>query len=634
MRDLFPYTFREGQKELVEFIHREAPGGEVCVNAATGFGKTPVILAALLPYTLEDEAKVIWAVRTGTETDRPIEELKEICRKKRIKLFGLSYRGKRDMCLLARETGRELDYQDVSFLCRVKGDKCKYRQNLEDFDTSGLAKGPLLYSEILEACREFEICPYFTQRALLPHADVVSLSYNYIIDAKMAWSIRRAVPFEDSFLVVDEAHNLQHACSNLFSDRITLGTAERAVNEAKELESKRASNVGKLAKRIKEKLSGSLESVGREEEEFDASDFFISLAGSKRRLQALAEELKIMRECGMVVRRRLLEQGKTPRSSLFHLADFCLASLDYLGTRGIAFLVRREKKNLILERQDMRAAEVLAERWNKFVGCVFCSGTLTPVKAFAETVGLELPSSKCIRSSFPQENLLSLITRGLTTKGEVLSKQMAKRYLKAIASFAKALKTNVAVFSASYRIQRGLLGIGLEETARELGMKFFLEVEGMSGDESRKVLDGFKACAQSKEPGFLCATATGRFAEGADFPGRELQGIFLVGIPFERITVRTKLYIDYYKELYGREKGTYYAYVVPALRRACQALGRALRSEEDKGAFVCGDERYAEKRFFRLLPDFIQAGARVVGPREAERELSSWGRKNLRRPMR
>jgi DNA excision repair protein ERCC-2 len=631
MKNFFPYPFREGQRELVRFIQKEVWNGSVCVSAATGFGKTPVILASLLPYVEERGARIIWAVRTGNETDRPIEELKVIDRRKRGSFFGLSYRGKRDMCLLARKVGEEMDHEDVSFLCRAMADECSYRQNFEGFEPEELARTPLLYSEILGTCEEMGVCPYLAQRELLQHADVVSLSYNYIIDEKTAWSIRREVPFRRSFLVVDEAHNLQHACSNLFSDRITTGTVVNALKEADELGMRGVEGVKKLLLAMKAELDRVLLEMGEEEAEFDADGFFSSLMGSRGDLEGLTEKFSDMRDYGTKVRRKQLRLGRRPRSSLFHLANFCLLSVENLGVRGVAFLSRREGRNLVVERWDMRAAEVLRDRWGEFLGCIFCSGTLTPVKAFAETVGLQSYSGKHIPSNFPQQNILSLVTKDLTTKGESLNREMAEKYVGAIGDFAKSLKTNVAVFSASYRIQDGLLRAGLRETVEDMGMRFFRETQGMSGDAGRKVLDDFKACAGTEEPGFLCATATGRFAEGADFPGEELEGIFLVGIPFERMSARTKLYLNYYKDLYGEKKGSYYAYVVPALRRASQSLGRALRSKEDKAAFVCGDERYAERRFLRLLPDFVQANAEVVGRAQMCRRLRSWASRNIYR---
>ncbi|HDM92686.1 MAG TPA: hypothetical protein ENG69_04775 [Candidatus Korarchaeota archaeon] len=123
MADLryFPYTPRKHQVELVEFIQSNLDrGANICIHAPTGFGKTPAVLAALLPEIEESGLRIIWAVRTGNETDRPIEELREISRNVD-GFFGLSFRGKRDMCLLARERGIR-DYKAVENLCRLKRD--------------------------------------------------------------------------------------------------------------------------------------------------------------------------------------------------------------------------------------------------------------------------------------------------------------------------------------------------------------------------------------------------------------------------------------------------------------------------------------------------------------------------------
>ena len=103
--------------------------------------------------------------------------------------------------------------------------------------------------------------------------------------------------------------------------------------------------------------------------------------------------------------------------------------------------------------------------------------------------------------------------------------------------------------------------------------------------------------------GVFCATMTGRYAEGADFPGKELEGIFLVGVPFDKLTIKTKLYIEYYQKIHGKEKGTFYAYILPATKRA-------LRSKEDNALFILGDKRYIN--FIRYLPDFIQKNLKII----------------------
>jgi DNA excision repair protein ERCC-2 len=138
----------------------------------------------------------------------------------------------------------------------------------------------------------------------------------------------------------------------------------------------------------------------------------------------------------------------------------------------------------------------------------------------------------------------------------------------------------------------------------------YIEEKGMSGDKSRAIIEAFKRSSEDARKGVLVATAGGRFSEGADFPGRQLVGVFLVGIPFDKINAKTKLYIEFYKKKYGLEKGELYSYVIPAIRRASQALGRALRSSEDRAVFVLGDRRY--RNFLSLLPRFVRMNYKRV----------------------
>ncbi len=604
--DLFPYTYRKNQKEMLENIHDEIWDSSICVHAATGFGKTPVILAGLLPYT--PDYKILWSVRTGNETDRPIEELKTINRETGSDFFGLSYRGKRDMCLLAKERdmGGNPSYSDVSFLCKDQGKGCPYRQNLEDINPDRLTENPLLYSEILNASRNLEVCPYYLQRELLPSADVISLSYNYVIDENLSWVIKKKVPFQKCFLVVDEAHNLQKVASGLNSDQTTLRTLARSISELERIEEEKSEELIKLVNLIRDEMEDLGENIF-DEDEMDMDEF---LADLLERGDMDPFEFRLaceqMLTYGTQIRRKQLEEGKKPRSSLHHLGRFWLSVLDNLDIDGVAFLAKRERDTLVFEMWDMRSAEILRERWKEFQGCAFCSGTLKPIKAFATTAGLDKVKSISIGSFYDSRKVVSFIPSGLTTKGKELADDMAQRYVDSLSKFSEVIDSNVAVFSSSYRIQRRLLEAGLRDRIEEQGRKFYREKQGMDGSLARRMLDDFKRETENGGKGFLCATAMGRFAEGADFPGEELEGIFLAGIPFDRMSVRTEIYLDYYKETYGERKGMYYGYIVPALRRASQALGRVLRSENDRGIFVCGDERYGDRRFFRLLPDFIK----------------------------
>jgi DNA excision repair protein ERCC-2 len=326
---------------------------------------------------------------------------------------------------------------------------------------------------------------------------------------------------------------------------------------------------------------------------------------------------KVVEKCGMIwdskIGEKLLEYGikvrlarirenKAPRSSLYRLGEFLSQAYEMRNIDGVKIIATLKENNISFEIFDMRSSEIYSNIWDKFYRVVLCSGTLGSIKSFAEIIGLENYVGKKEEFKIKKENFLTLLTNNLSTKGEELSKEEALKYIESIDSFVSSLNENIAIFSASYRIQETLIENGLIEVLRKNSRRVFIETQDMAGDKAKKLLEDFKSQAYKDVKGVLVASATGKFAEGADFPGKELVGIFLVGIPFDRLTAKTHLLINYYVKMYGRKKGIFYSYILPAIRRASHALGRAVRSPDDKAIFVLGDKRY--KRFLKFLPKF------------------------------
>ncbi|MGC8911710.1 MAG: helicase C-terminal domain-containing protein [Nitrososphaeria archaeon] len=602
---IFPYKFREYQKEFLDFIISNVDKKNLVLNAVTGFGKTSLILSALLPKAVEEGRKIIWIVRTGNEIDRPIEELKKIVEKNGVNIFGFSFRGKKDMCLLIKDIGirGKIDYEDAKYICDVHKSDCIYYKNLPE-KVFYQFKEPKLYSQILSECKSLGVCPYYFQLKILSQATVVSLSYNYILNESIRWIVDYGLRLRKSFLVVDEAHNLQNVCMSLNSDQVSETSIERALKEARTFYPKG----GEVIDFLKYFLS-ILRLEGRrigEDKEFDFKKF-VQDFGYER----LLDLIKRIHRLGSMVRMDRFRKNRVPRSSLYHLSEFLKKSVENMNVDGVAFILTKDKKAKVkLEMIDMRVSEFLSKVWSISYRSIFCSGTLNPIDDFAKVIGLENYVGQSFPSIFSEKNAYTLITTYLTTKGEELEEDMARSYLNSIHAFIKNVNENVAIYASSYRILETLLKVGLEKIVSENGRRLFLEQEGMSGKKGRELLDGFKKCAKSERKGVLCATAFGRFAEGVDFPGKELEGIFLVGIPFERLNIKTKLYIKYFQKVYGKREGKYYAYILPALKRASQALGRALRSKEDRALFVLGDRRY--KRYLNLLPDFVTKNYKLV----------------------
>jgi DNA excision repair protein ERCC-2 len=593
----FPYKPREHQEEVMEAIRSAVRRGEnFCLHAPTGFGKTPVVLSALLSEL--NGGKIIWAVRTGNETDRPIEELKVINRKSEV--FGFSFRGKKDMCLLARRMNIS-SYEGVSNLCRLRRESCPYFRNLKKLDYFQI-EGPMVFSEILKAAESIQVCPYFLQMMLLEEASLISLSYNYIL-SPLGWAIRHKVSFRRSFLVVDEAHNIDRVAMELNSKSISLTSLERAIKEDERYDPR--DSLG-----LRRKLASMRDFIRRvavgEDGTFDLNEMLSST-------DLGPDDLKKFHELVDIVYSDQVKRGKEPRSYLNSVAEFLIAALEKSGEEGVAYLYSVEDEPS-LEVWDMRVRGFLSTIWKDFRSVIFMSGTLEPIDAFSDVVGIDNFSRMSVPSIADPERVSTVIVRGVSTRGEELSDEMLKRYLKVVERFL-SIPGNLAIFTASYRIQGEVIS-GIIELAKEAGKLTYSEDRNMSGDEASRILREFKDLPRQGKEGLLIAPAGGRFAEGADFPGEELEGIMLLGIPFDRLTTKTRVMIEYYERIYGRRRGRYLSYVVPALRKASQALGRAVRSHEDEAIFLLADERYLNRTYFSLLPDFVRWNVRVFNWRE------------------
>lgn len=583
--------FRSGQeriaKELIDSLEEKR---YIMLQAPAGYGKTLMVLYSLFEF-MRERFRVLWAVRTGNVTDRPIEELIRF-EKAGTALPAISLRGKRDMCLLAKRS-KAKSYEGVEILCKLKRKECPYYLSLEGFNFK--PEGPMTFSSIYSLAKRNGICPYYLQHKVLPKVKLLSLSYNYVFTGA-TWSIRRTFPFSKSVLVIDEAHNLQRLAYDLNSDYISNLSLSRCAKEAQKL--------GVDIDDVVEELRRAIRKIERRmtfnETTFKPSELVKEVGLNER-------DLFRMLKMGERVQRLRAEEGREPRSSLHHLARFFLHSLEREGEEGVAFLAIREGRKIRLEMRDMRASEYVSDVWPQFYKIIFMSGTLRPVDAFSETMGIDDYSYIEGDWRYDYSKIRSIIVRGVTTKGEDLDEEMRERYLSLVGSLLKVMSGNTAIFTSSYRILEKLRS-GIVDMAEDIGVKVFVEEQGMSGRKAKSILEEFRTLSK----GLLLASCTGRFAEGVDFPGKALLATMLIGIPFDKPSLSTKLFISYYKKVYG-PKGRFYAYVLPAFRRISQALGRVIRSEGEGGIFILADRRFSSGSNFRLLPKYIRRAARSVG---------------------
>jgi DNA excision repair protein ERCC-2 len=214
------------------------------------------------------------------------------------------------------------------------------------------------------------------------------------------------------------------------------------------------------------------------------------------------------------------------------------------------------------------------------------SGTLAPLPEYRDSLGLgEETALLEVPSYFPPEHRLVLYDPSVTTRYEELRADPTSigRLADRLSEVIESLPVKTAVFFPSFELMDRVLAAGL---AGALPANAVVESRRVPIGDLWRSIEGFK-----KEPGggVLLGVTGGRIAEGVDFPDDELEAVVLVGIPYPRPSAKREALRTYLDATVGH--GWEYAVEAPAQRAIVQALGRMIRSENDRGIGVILDRR-------------------------------------------
>ncbi|NJD99816.1 DNA repair helicase [Thermococcus sp. LS1] len=620
MSEYFPYeSLRPHQREFIELVDEAVKNGEnAIIEAPTGFGKTVSVLAGILPYAIEMGYKVLYLARTHRQMDRVIEELKAINRKTPVS--GVELRSRKDLCLHSYLTQFTTDAYNAMVVCKnlKKLGKCPFYENEKkkktEFDelVKFFLQEPSHPMEILDYAQTLELCPYDLTRRIAEKANVIVASYLYLLSPTIRENFLSSldIDYSDLIVVFDEAHNLPDQAISALSDRLSIHTVNRAIKEADEYREHEIANFlsifGKgLEMLYEEKLrERDVHEVPIQPELVFAHVMDILNLDGRYLVKTLNEMVAV----GDSIREDRIEKGKPPRSYIGRVGEFLLFWLSLIGREDYLFLMSRDK-GLSLELVALDPSKALSFVKN-VQSAIFMSGTLTPLEAFRDVMGIENAKLKKFPRMVKRENAQVLVAKDVSTRGEERSMEVYKRMVDYIVEAVKLIPKNVGVFTASYEVLQGLLSANLEVRLEETGKAIFIEKQGATSQENDLLVAKFKAHARGKGA-VLLGVMGGRNSEGQDYSGDEMNGVILVGIPYARPTPRVQAQIRYFERKFPG-KGRYYGYYLPAHRKLVQAAGRVHRSAEEKGSIIVLDYRLLWKGIKKDLPDWMRETMRPV----------------------
>ncbi|MBE6670092.1 MAG: ATP-dependent DNA helicase, partial [Ruminococcaceae bacterium] len=136
-------------------------------------------------------------------------------------------------------------------------------------------------------------------------------------------------------------------------------------------------------------------------------------------------------------------------------------------------------------------------------------------------------------------------------------------------------------------------------TAKYPSVSTIVQKKDMSYSQRREFIEFFADDRCVLRVGF-CVLG-GSFSEGIDLPGDRLIGTVIFGVGLPGISNEQNIIKEYY-DFKGCD-GYDFAYTYPGFNNVLQAAGRVIRSENDKGIIIFADERYAEEKYKRMMPE-------------------------------
>lgn len=554
----FPFsTLRPGQAELMEQVNRVfSTGGRLYAEAPTGIGKTMAVLFPALQALGRGEMETLMIATCRNTGKNVFEDAFARLREGGGRFRALTLVAKDRIC---KQTGSPCDCGTCPL---AKGFYDRLEQGLEALR----AEADWSQAGWMPVAKSYRLCPYAFQMHAVREADILLGDINFALDpgARLA-ALLESEPGQVG-LIIDEAHHVPERARSMYSATLPLAELTRTLRWLPPELRSLAAVLRRPARAAK------------------------ALEMSERDGVLLTEAPP--REVGEACRqaRDAIEQSLTahrpaagdPRPELLRTLQTFWMSVERHQNAHATFW---EKGTLVHFCRDPSGA--LRRDLQNMRATVLFSATLQPMESFRRLTGSEpgtdreliLPSPfDPARFRIEREYTLPVVWR---SRGPEMFDKLANR----IRQFLEANPGKTLVYLPSYRV---LDAVRERLPPEDLWMGPVLaQPRGLQEEDAKSFLAPFR-----HQPGPLTALTVlgGVLNEGIDLPGPALSSVVIVGIGLPRVEPARELLRAWHQE--RGEDGFAIAYSLPGLCRVRQALGRVIRSSEDRGQALIIDPRF------------------------------------------
>ncbi len=576
---VFPFAYREGQKELASSVYRTLlRKKKLFIQAPTGVGKTISTVFPAVKAVGEGLGEKIFYLTAKTITRtvawQAFETLREQCL--RMKVIVLTAKDKICFC---EETN-------------CNPDACPYAKGhydrVNDAVYELITTSDELNREILEEqAKKWRVCPHEMSLDVSEWADAIICDYNYVFDpnAHLRRFFGEGNKGEYLFLI-DEAHNLVERGRKMYSAEIYKEDFLK-IKKLVKLRDER------LTERLKD-CNSQLLALKRDCEGYQVLN---SVSHVYLKLMSLMTELeRFLEECREEeIRKEVLELYFTVRRFLnIH---------DGLDENYLIYSELEDTGRFKVCLFCVNPANCLKEYLDKGNSTVFFSATLLPIHYYRQLLSTTKEDYAIYaQSPFEPKNRLLLLGMDVSTKYTRRSRQMYRRYARYLLQVAYAKAGNYMAFFPSYQfmeeVYEEFLELLKEEGKEAQEIEYVMQSRHMSEEAREIFLENFGEAHPNSFLGF-CVMG-GIFSEGIDLAQDKLIGAVIVGTGLPQVCRERELLKSYFDGLGYR--GFDYAYLYPGMNKVLQSAGRVIRTDEDRGVILLLDERFSDGRYQETFP--------------------------------
>ncbi len=566
----FPFSYREGQKELVTGVYKTIlRKKKLFIEAPTGVGKTISTIFPAVKAMGRGIVSKMFYLTAKTITRTVAEETFNILMGHGLGIKAVTITAKEKVCVLDKP-----DCNPVS--CpRAKG----------HFDRVNEAVYDMLMNEnkisrdlILSYAEKHTVCPFEMSLDITLWADAVICDYNYVFDPNVY--LRRFFmndKQEDYVFFVDEAHNLVDRAREMYSATLYKDDFLIVKRFIKDTNFK--------LERLLDTCNKDLLKLRRECDEFevleDIDGFCMHLMGLMTEYETYLQEYK-------------KDEGREELVQLYLDIRHFLSIYEIFDENYTICADYDEGDRFRVKLQCMDPSKNLLKCYEKGRSAILFSATLLPIRYYMEQLGgLEEDYAVYAPSSFSKENRLIMVGSDVSTKYTRRNKSEYSKILTYIKGFTKIKTGNYMVFFPSYQIMQEIYDMAEGEIEG-----IVMQSSNMTEEERENFLEEFMDNPKVSRVGF-CVMG-GIFSEGIDLKNSRLIGAVIVGTGLPMVCNERELFRGYFDARNG--KGFDYAYLYQGMNKVLQSAGRVIRTQEDRGAILLLDERFLQPGYYQLFP--------------------------------